>query len=288
MLLISDKRFDSITGELMGGMRIGVFDRLAKLFASKAKSMTLSKMNDANMAVFDEELREIKFAGLMDVLFILLSLFVGAFCMIFMEDWSFHEGLYWAAVTVRRLMRRIVLFECYIPQRKYLSSLLFADSVSRCDVICNWQVTTVGFGDVYPVTMAGKIFCIFYVLICCSLTIKGFRSVVCYPLVLRAKQRERHISAQFSEDLSEETLKNIMYADLFKKIQHLQRDKKEITKAEFCVLMLSIMDKIEEKDIMLVSKIFDKLDTEDKGESCLGKNSDTVLPLVVVVVIPVP
>ena len=130
------------------------------------------------------------------------------------------------------------------------------------------QITTVGYGDVTPDTPSGKIFTIFYTLTGCALAAKGFRDVVCYPLVVKAKENEKLITRQFGNGLSEGTLKAILSDKFFDRINHIKQKPKEINKCEFVLLLLRIMSKVEDKDILLAAKIFDQLDTAGDGERC--------------------
>jgi hypothetical protein len=112
----------------------------------------------------------------------------------------------------------------------------------------------------------GKIFTIIYAIVACSLAAKGFRDVVCYPLVLRAKTNESKILEQFGEGLSERSLKGILQADLLKRIPRFQQDQKSLYKSEFMLLLLRLMNKVQEKDIIFASEIFDRLDIQKDGK----------------------
>ena len=87
-----------------------------------------------------------------------------------------------------------------------------------------------GYGDVSPDTDGGKVFCIFYTIIGCTFAATGFRSLVreferasantsynkltyplltiqvFYPVILKQKQKEMKITAQFGDELSEVSL----------------------------------------------------------------------------------
>ena len=126
----------------------------------------------------------------------------------------------------------------------------------------NYQIHAI----VTPDADAGKIFTIIYAIIACSYMAKGFRDVVCYPRVLRAKKNESKILDQFGEGLSEKKLRAILKADLLKKIPHFQRDPKQITKSEFMVLLLRMMNKLQEKDVQFASQVFDRLDSQKEGK----------------------
>jgi hypothetical protein len=84
-------------------------------------------------------------------------------------------------------------------------------------------------------------------------------------MIVRAKEKEMKITAQFGDELSEATLRSILQSDFFAKIPNLRRDSREIIKSEFVILMLHLMGKVHEKDILLATKIFDKLDRQCDG-----------------------
>lgn len=127
------------------------------------------------------------------------------------------------------------------------------------------QVTTTGYGDVTPKSDSGKIFTIFYVIIACALAAKGFSDIVRYPLILRAKRNELWIAQQFGSELSEKTLQSILKNDFFTRIPSLRRDLTKLNKSEFVLLMLNMMNKVQEKDILLACQIFDRLDVAQDG-----------------------
>jgi hypothetical protein len=142
------------------------------------------------------------------------------------EDWSFVEALYWALVTI----------------------------------------TTVGFGDVVPETHGGKAFTIFFCLVGCTALAWSVNNLIRYPLVVKAKQSELRVMMQFGGQLSEETLLSMLANDFFDRIPHLRQSDESVTKSEFILLLLSMMSKINDKDVLIVSKIFDMLDEQKQSE----------------------
>eukprot|EP00981_Chlorochromonas_danica_P000376 scaffold90_cov163-Ochromonas_danica.AAC.31 len=149
----------------------------------------------------------------------------GAACMVGIEGWSFSDAFYWACVTTM----------------------------------------TVGYGDVVPDSTLGKVFTIIYVLFSTALAAKGFRDVVCYPMIVKMKENEAFLLSQFSEGLTARTLKKILKNDLFKQVEKLQYNPEQITKAEFILLVLHSMNKLQMKDILLAAKCFDSLDAHRDG-----------------------
>jgi hypothetical protein len=57
----------------------------------------------------------------------------------------------------------------------------------------------------------------------------------------------------------------IFYDDLCNKIQYLRHDIEVLRKAEFIVVVLRLMDKINDSDVFFVSEVFDGLDAQRSG-----------------------
>lgn len=199
--------------------------KMYKYMLDQMKEDDSSKMQDMNLQVYEEELRQLRSKGLVDFLFVVVAVLSGAAAMTRIEGWKFDAAFYWACVTV----------------------------------------TTTGYGDVTPGTSAGKAFTIIYIVIACALAAKGFGDMVRYPLVMRAKKNELRIAQQFGSELSEKTLRGILHSDFFDRIPNLRKDNKQLVKSEFVLLMLQIMGKVQDKDIMLASQIFDRLDVAADG-----------------------
>eukprot|EP01039_Chlorochromonas_danica_P004726 gene4726-5174_t len=199
---------------------------LSNLFQQQQKDAeSLTQLKAINLQIYEEELREIRSKGLVDLCFVLVSILSGAACMVGIEGWSFSDAFYWACVTTM----------------------------------------TVGYGDVVPDSTLGKVFTIIYVLFSTALAAKGFRDVVCYPMIVKMKENEAFLLSQFSEGLTARTLKKILKNDLFKQVEKLQYNPEQITKAEFILLVLHSMNKLQMKDILLAAKCFDSLDAHRDG-----------------------
>lgn len=85
------------------------------------------------------------------------------------------------------------------------------------------------------------------------------------PLLYQQIQNERIVLNQFQGELSLDMLERIFSHELFRLIPNLRRHNKEISKAEFTLLLLQLTNRIEEKDIILGAKLFENLDTETVG-----------------------
>jgi hypothetical protein len=92
-----------------------------------------------------------------------------------------------------------------------------------------------------------------------------FGELVRFPVVLKARINEVKVTAQFNQELSEKTLKKLLYNDFFDRIPNLRQRKNEINKSEFVLLMLQMMKKVEDKDILLALQLFQRIDSAKQG-----------------------
>jgi hypothetical protein len=158
-------------------------------------------------------------------LIIVIIVIIGFLGMMKIEGWNFNTSFYWACQTI----------------------------------------TTVGYGDVPPTGKGGKIFTIFYIIFGIGFVARAISDIVKYPLMLRNRHVEEKVLKQFGGDLSDEKLKMIFHNDMYERNPSLRLKQDEMSKMEFIVLVLEMMNKVEEKDILLVGKIFDRLDINGDG-----------------------
>ena len=125
-------------------------------------------------------------------------------------------------------------------------------------------ITTVGFGDVVPKSTGGRAFTMFFVLGGCGFLAKSVTDFVKYPLLLRERRHEKRLLDQF-EHLTAAKLHSIFHGELFDNVPNLRRCETELSKAEFVLLVLQLMSKVEEQDILIVASLFDKLDNDSHG-----------------------
>ncbi|CAM9412251.1 unnamed protein product, partial [Ectocarpus fasciculatus] len=156
---------------------------------------------------------------------ILVILFVGTICMGFIEDWAAEDALYWSCVTI----------------------------------------ATIGYGDVAPETDGGKTFTIFYCLFGIGLMAKAVTDLASYPFLMREKKTELQVLMQFGTDLSEEQLSTIQNHELINAVPRLRKSKNRVEKSEFVLILLQLMDKVQDTDIVYISEIFDALDKTKDG-----------------------
>lgn len=185
----------------------------------------IEAMQKLNMDMFDEDLRDVKISAIRNFVLLWLIIFFGCLLMLAIEEWNFGDSFYWAIVTI----------------------------------------TTVGYGDIVPTTDKGKLFTIFYCLVGVAVVARVMNDLITYPLVKKAKQSELKVMMQFGAELSEDTLQHILKDNFFERIPQLRQNEDSISKSEFVLLVLGMMNKLYDKDVIIVSKIFDMLDNNNEG-----------------------
>lgn len=186
-----------------------------------------SMFDVSERAFRDQALRIVK-QFFIDLLLICIAIFVGMGAMIGIEGWTPIEAFYWAVVSI----------------------------------------ATVGYGDYYPTNNKGRLFTIFYLLIGTSILVKSLSSIVKIPSLMRLRRKEMNLIAKFGgekQQLTPEVLKEILDADLFEAFPMLKRNEKETSRAEFVILILTLMKKVKEKDLIFACKLFDNIDKNSDG-----------------------
>ena len=88
---------------------------------------------------------------------------------------------------------------------------------------------------------------------------KAVTDLASYPLIMREKKTELQVLLQFGTRLSEEQLIDIQNNELINIIPKLRKSQDRIEKSEFVLILLQLMDKIKETDVVYISEIFDAL-----------------------------
>jgi hypothetical protein len=123
----------------------------------------------------------------------------------------------------------------------------------------------VGYGDFKPTTTGGRIFTTLYVLSASAFLARTLMSLVTYPLSLRSQQNEKNFLKQFSEGLTKEQLRGIFHSRMFDIVPGIQSKSDQLSKAEFTLLLLHLMNKVDLKQVMVASNLFDRLDRSETG-----------------------
>ena len=148
-----------------------------------------------------------------------------------LEGWQYDDSLYWAVVTI----------------------------------------TTVGFGDFYPETSGGKVFTIFFAIFGVFYVSSALNELAQYPMMLLGKRNEIRIIDQFGSSMDEHQVESLINNDFFDRVPSLKGDrpdgKTQLSRAEFVLMVLNMMDKLQEKDAILLCALFDSLDSDSNGSS---------------------
>ena len=130
---------------------------------------------------------------------------------------------------------------------------------------CCVTVTTVGYGDVVPLTEEGKAFAIGYILIGTFLMAKALADIASLPLEIRRLQMEATVLSQYGAHLSPAELAEIADDKGFRDLGLRREMRGHCTKTEFVVSMLLKLKKIDEADVKRCVDSFKVLDVNNDG-----------------------
>jgi len=126
-------------------------------------------------------------------------------------------------------------------------------------------VTTVGYGDVSPVTDGGKWFSIFYLLIGTVLMAKALGDIAALPLDMRRKKMEAAVLSQYGGDLDPEELTEIASDPALSELGLDREQEGSCSRIEFVMSMLLKLEKIDKNDVQRCVKVFNGLDADGSG-----------------------
>ena len=86
-----------------------------------------------------------------------------------------------------------------------------------------------------------------------------------YPLEARNIRNELKIFQQFGTEIEEESLSAIVNNKFFEQIPGLKSNRHQISRAEFVLLVLNTLGKVEKKDATFALKLFQYLDVNKSG-----------------------
>jgi hypothetical protein len=200
---------------------------LTNLSMEKPQKKSLKELRDASLFAFQEDYYQLRKATILDIVYVFIILIVGMITMHCLEHWTLSDSFYWAVVTI----------------------------------------FTVGYGDFVPHHNSSKIFTIIYTIFGCACMAKVFTDMIRYPLMIRLLKNEERVIQQLSGATASPALLSAIFEHdlLYKLIPDIRRHEEEMTKCEFVLLILYMINKIEEKDVFLAAKIFEDLDRESKG-----------------------
>ncbi|CAB9510221.1 Two pore potassium channel [Seminavis robusta] len=146
----------------------------------------------------------------------------------------------------------------------FIEHMSFVDSWYFTTVL----LTTVGYGDIVPVTKGGKLFATIYILVAGTVLLNNMSMISMIPLELRKRRIERAVLTQFGDLLDDDALRELASGPLIQRL-HLSRHRadglNECTREMFALAMLVRLGKVTEEDILGTFGAFNRLDVNRDG-----------------------
>eukprot|EP00941_MAST-03F_sp_MAST-3F-sp1_P000080 g80.t1 len=114
----------------------------------------------------------------------------------------------------------------------------------------------VGYGDLYPTTEKGKIFCMAYLPVCAIVLANFLMDVSSVPVKVRRMQTEKKVLNSFGQQLG---------ADEFAQLTNSGKNPAYVTRQEFIFNMLLRLKKVSQHDVDRCARLFDMLDADRNG-----------------------
>ena len=105
----------------------------------------------------------------------------------------------------------------------------------------------------------------FYLIFGCYFCATAVSAIAKYPLEKRKLNHEKLTYEQFLMDTSLKIIPLILKDEFFDRKQGLKADTNRITKAEFTLLLLNTLGKLDETDIIFTLKLFQHIDIGNQG-----------------------
>jgi hypothetical protein len=147
----------------------------------------------------------------------------------------------------------------------YIENLSPVDSFYFTTVL----LTTVGYGDIVPVTNEGKVFATIYVLVAGTILLHNMSLISMIPLELRKRRIEKAVLSQFGDHLDDAALRELATGPLTQRLQiaaNRADGLNECTREMFSLAMLVRLGRISERDVKATFNAFRRLDRDNDGK----------------------
>ena len=145
-----------------------------------------------------------------------------------------------------------------------IESMTMVDSFYFTTVL----LTTVGYGDIAPVTDGGKLFATVYVLVAGTVLLNNMSLISMIPLELRRRRIEKAVLTQFGDQLDDAALEELATGPLIHRLNlsaHNPSGLNECTREMFALAMLVRLGKVTERDVRHTFAAFRRLDVDREG-----------------------
>jgi len=172
-----------------------------------------------------KELQNLRYQIFLDLCVLVVIVLFSTIFMSWEEKWSSYRAFYWSVVTV----------------------------------------STVGYGDFTPTYDGSKLYTCFYVLVGGFYFIKVVTGAVAVPIKMLALKNEIRVLRQFEVNLTEDKFDHIVHHPLFTSNANLRRSVDDLSKSEFVIALLNMMNKLDDEDVAVAGDIFDAIDATGDG-----------------------
>eukprot|EP00581_Thalassiosira_minuscula_P010877 CAMPEP_0183732038 /NCGR_PEP_ID=MMETSP0737-20130205/37285_1 /TAXON_ID=385413 /ORGANISM="Thalassiosira miniscula, Strain CCMP1093" /LENGTH=573 /DNA_ID=CAMNT_0025964929 /DNA_START=50 /DNA_END=1771 /DNA_ORIENTATION=- len=155
---------------------------------------------------------------------------------------------------------------CYIEGMSGVDSFYFTTAL----------LTSVGYGDIVPVTTIGKLFATVFVIVAGTVLLHNMTLISMIPLELRKRRIEHAVLQQFGNQLTDDELRELSTGRLINRLKlatNRPDGLEECTREMFSLAMLVRLGRITEDDVKATFAAFRRLDIGNYGKL----NSRTII-----------
>ncbi|KAL7496283.1 hypothetical protein ACHAWT_004687 [Skeletonema menzelii] len=154
----------------------------------------------------------------------------------------------------------------------YIEDMSVVDSFYFTTVL----LTSVGYGDIVPVTPAGKIFTTVFIMVAGTILLHNMTLISMIPLELRKRRIEHAVLGQFGNQLTDDELRELSTGTLVNRLKlatNRPDGLDECTREMFSLAMLVRLGRVTEEDVKATFAAFRRLDVGNYGRL----NSRTII-----------
>lgn len=154
----------------------------------------------------------------------------------------------------------------------YIEEMTVVDSFYFTTVL----LTSVGYGDIVPITAAGKMFTTVFIIVAGTILLHNMTLISMIPLELRKRRIEHAVLGQFGDRLTDDELRELSTGTLVNRLKlatNRPDGLDECTREMFSLAMLVRLGRVTEEDVKATFAAFRRLDVGNYGRL----NSRTII-----------